>query len=92
MDIVERLDNVDVFAHGEMEDLFEDASVEIGRLRFENAKMHIQFEILKDAVVEYVRSVIEAEGVTFLDRMETPYLRKAIIKVLDERDPDREDK
>lgn len=87
MDIVERLDNVDVFAHGGMEDLFEDASVEIGRLRFELAKTEIRVGILEDAIFEYACSVIKAEGISFLNWMETPHLQEAIIAILDARDP-----
>lgn len=80
-------------------DLLQDAADEIERLRAVavektaeaaaahdySVKVRKEIDTLHEAVCEYVGSVVEAEGVTFFDWMETPHLQETLIALCESR-------
>ena len=50
-----------------------------------SVKVRKEIDTLHEAVCEYVGSVVEAEGVTFFDWMETPHLQETLIALCESR-------
>lgn len=64
------------------ESLFSAAADELERLNAENAR-------LREAMEEYVNTVVKMEGVTFVDQMENAELRAVVKSVLAEKEKRR---